>query len=81
MASDPKLSNLRVSVGQIAKSSGDEHFRGRFGQVQVFDDECAHEMELPDNQHIQISDEEEARWVQHHVMGYVHDAKVYWFDR
>ncbi len=24
---------------EIAKSGGDEHFRGRFGQVQVFDDE------------------------------------------
>jgi hypothetical protein len=66
---------------EVAKSIGDEHFRGRFGQVHVFDDEWARDMELPENQHIQLSDEEAARWQQHHAMSYVHDAKGYWFDR
>ena len=66
---------------EIAKSIGDEHFRGRFGQVHVFDDEWARDMVLPENQYIQLSDEESARWEQHHVMGYVHNAKGYWFDR
>lgn len=66
---------------EVAKSIGDEHSRGRFGQVHVFDDEWARDMELPENQHIQLSDEEAARWQQHHVMSYAHDAKGYWFDR
>ena len=66
---------------EVAKSIGDEHFRGRFGQVHVFDDEWALDMELPENQHIELSDGEAARWQQHHVMSYVQDAKGYWFDR
>ena len=66
---------------EVAKSIGDEHFRGRFGQVHVFGDEWARDMELPENQHIQLSDEEATRWQQHHVMSYVHNAKGYWFDR
>ena len=66
---------------EIAKSIGDEHFRGRFGRVHVFDDEWARDMVLPENQYIQFSDEESARWEQHHVMGYVHNANGYWFDR
>jgi hypothetical protein len=47
----------------------------------VFDDEWARDMELPENQHIQLSAEEETRWEQHQVMTYVHDAKGFWFDR
>ena len=35
---------------KIAKSVADEHFRGRFGQVQVFDDEWARDMMLPEHQ-------------------------------
>jgi len=49
--------------------------------VQVFDDKWARDMELPENRDIQLGAEEEARWVQHHVMTYVHNAKGYWFDR
>lgn len=65
----------------IAKSIGDEHFRGRFGQAQVFGDEWARDMELPGNQHIGLSDEEAARRQQHQVMTYVHSERGYWFDR
>ena len=66
---------------EIAKSIGDEHFRGRFGQVHVFDDEWARDMVLPENQHVVLGEEESLRWEQHHVMSYVHDVKGYWFDR
>jgi hypothetical protein len=62
---------------EVAKSIGDEHFRARFGQAHVFDDEWARDMELPENQRIQLSDEEAARWQQQHVMSYGHDAKGY----
>jgi hypothetical protein len=66
---------------EVAKSIGDEQFRGRFGQVHIFDDEWARDMELPENQHVELSEEASLRWQQHHVMSYVHDAKGYWFDR
>ena len=66
---------------EIAKSIGDEHSQGRFGQMHIFDDQWARDMELPENRPIQLTDEEETRWVQHHVMTYVHNARGYWFDR
>ena len=42
---------------EIAKSIGDERFNGRYGQVQVFDNEWVRDMELPENRHIQLSDD------------------------
>jgi hypothetical protein len=65
----------------IAKSIGDEHFGGRFGQVQVFDDEWARDMMLPEHQSTDLTDEDAARWLQHHVMTYAHDKRGYGFDR
>jgi hypothetical protein len=65
----------------IAKSIGDEHFGGRFGQVQVFDDEWARDMMLPEHRFTELTDEEEKRWDRHLVMVYVHNADGFWFDR
>ena len=42
---------------EVAKSIGDEHFRGRFGQVHIFDDEWARAMELPESQDREFTDE------------------------
>ena len=66
---------------EVAKSIGDERLQGRPGQVHIFDDQWARDMELPENQHVVFSEEESLRWERHHVMSYVHDAKGYWFDR
>ena len=63
--------------------SGDSR-RGADGhprEAQVFDDQWARDMELPENQHVVFGEEESLRWERHQAMSYVHDAKRYWFDR
>jgi len=66
---------------EIAKSIGDEHFRGRYGQVQVFDDEWARSTMLPENQGREFTDEEAARVFQHLKMTYTYDGQGHSFSR
>jgi hypothetical protein len=66
---------------KVAETIGDEELQSRCGQVMVFDDEWARSMVLPENQSIDLSHEEMARWEQHLRITYVHDAKGFWFDR
>ena len=66
---------------KAAKSIGDRELAGRYGQVMVFDDQWARDMVLPENQSIDLTHEEMARWGKHQVMTYVHNADGYWFDR
>jgi len=47
----------------------------------VFDDGWTRSVVPPENQSIELNHDAMARWDQHLVMVYAHDAKGFWFDR
>jgi len=60
---------------QVAKSTGDEKLRGRYGQVMVSDDRCARDMALPENQSIDLTHEQMVRWEEHLRIAHVQHAR------